>query len=70
MFAEIQRLGDVSDEEMARVFNLGVGMIVAVPPEDLFEALDLLRLAGHQGASQVGEIVAGTGQVRLVADVP
>ncbi len=70
IFAEIQRLGEVTDDEMARVFNLGIGMVVAVPPEDLYEALDLLRLAGHQGASQVGEIVAGTGQVRLVADVP
>jgi phosphoribosylformylglycinamidine cyclo-ligase len=68
IFGEIQRLGEVSDEEMAKVFNLGVGMVVVVPPEDLYEALDLLRLAGHQGASQIGEIVAGTGQVRLVPD--
>ena len=28
VFAEIQRLGDVSDDEMARVFNLGLGMVV------------------------------------------
>ncbi|MGD9796541.1 MAG: phosphoribosylformylglycinamidine cyclo-ligase [Acidimicrobiia bacterium] len=70
IFGEIQRLGGVSDEEMARVFNLGIGMVVAVPPEDLYQALDILRLAGHQGAAQVGEVVAGTGVVQLVEDVP
>jgi phosphoribosylformylglycinamidine cyclo-ligase len=31
IFGEIQRLGSVSDDEMERVFNLGIGMIVAVP---------------------------------------
>jgi phosphoribosylformylglycinamidine cyclo-ligase len=66
IFSEIQQLGGVSDQEMARVFNLGIGMVVAVPPSDVYEALDLLRLAGHQGAVQVGEVVAGTGQVHLV----
>jgi phosphoribosylformylglycinamidine cyclo-ligase len=66
IFSEIQQLGGVSDQEMARVFNLGIGMVVAVPPSDVYEALDLLRLAGHQGAVQVGEVVAGTGRVHLV----
>ena len=31
IFGEIQRLGEVSDAEMAKVFNLGIGMIVVVP---------------------------------------
>ena len=30
IFAEIQRLGDVDDDEMARVFNLGIGMVLVV----------------------------------------
>ena len=34
IFGEIQRLGGVSDEEMAKVFNLGIGMVVVVRPED------------------------------------
>jgi phosphoribosylformylglycinamidine cyclo-ligase len=66
IFGEIQRLGDVSDEEMARVFNLGIGMVVAVPPADLYKALDTLREAGHH-AVQIGEVVAGNGAVQLVA---
>ncbi|MEA3078270.1 MAG: phosphoribosylformylglycinamidine cyclo-ligase [Actinomycetota bacterium] len=65
VFGEIQRLGGVTDDEMARVFNLGLGMIVVVPRSDLFKALDVLRERGHRGAAQVGEIVDGRGAVHL-----
>ena len=64
VFDEIQRLGKVSDEEMTRVFNLGLGMIVAVAPDDAFGALDLLREHGHRSV-RVGEVVPGSGQVAL-----
>jgi phosphoribosylformylglycinamidine cyclo-ligase len=64
IFGEIQRLGEVADEEMARVFNLGIGMVVAVPPGDVHHSLDLARAAGHL-AVEIGEVVAGAGQVIL-----
>ncbi len=67
IFAEIQRLGDVADDEMARVFNLGVGMVVVVPPgRDVFSALDVLRAAGHR-AVEIGVVVDGQGRVALEA---
>jgi phosphoribosylformylglycinamidine cyclo-ligase len=59
VFAEIQRLGAVADEEMARVFNLGIGMVVAVPPTDAPQALEVLRAAGHD-AIQIGRVVAAS----------
>jgi phosphoribosylformylglycinamidine cyclo-ligase len=65
IFDEIQRLGDVSEDEMARVFNLGIGMVVVVPPRDAFRALDVLRAAGHR-AVELGEVVPGDGTVHLV----
>jgi phosphoribosylformylglycinamidine cyclo-ligase len=64
IFSEIQRLGDVTDEEMAKVFNLGIGMVAVVSPGDVFRALDLLRGAGFESV-EIGEVVAGAGQVRL-----
>jgi len=64
IFSEIQRLGGVTDEEMARVFNLGVGMIVAVPRGDAYRALDVLRTEGYR-AVEIGEIVSGGGRVHL-----
>jgi phosphoribosylformylglycinamidine cyclo-ligase len=56
VFAEIQRRGEVADEEMARVFNLGLGMVVVVPPGDAGRTLALLRGAGH-AAAEVGRLV-------------
>ena len=64
VFGEIQRLGEIDDDEMARVFNLGLGMIVVVPRSDAFRALDVLRDAGHR-AVEIGELVEGRGQLHL-----
>ena len=63
IFGEIQRLGGVETDEMRKVFNLGIGMVVAVAAEDRYRSLDLLRTAGLR-AVQIGEIVEGHGQVR------
>jgi phosphoribosylformylglycinamidine cyclo-ligase len=56
VFTEIQRRGEVADAEMARVFNLGLGMVVVVPPGDASRTLALLRGAGH-AAAEVGRLV-------------
>ena len=65
IFNEIQRLGSVADDEMARVFNMGVGMVVVVPESDSFKALDVARTAGHR-ATVIGRIVEGDGIVRII----
>jgi phosphoribosylformylglycinamidine cyclo-ligase len=64
IFTEIQRLGRVADEEMAKVFNLGIGMVAAVRPPDVFRAHDVLRGHGVESCD-IGEITAGEGLVRL-----
>ena len=65
IFEEIQRDGDVADDEMANVFNLGLGMLCVVAPGDELEAVDALRSHGHD-AWPVGEITAGHQHVHLV----
>jgi len=65
IFGELQRLGEVSDTEMAKVFNLGVGMIVVVPEAEVYKALDVLR-SHDQRATVVGSITTGHGDVQLV----
>jgi phosphoribosylformylglycinamidine cyclo-ligase len=64
IFHEIQRAGDVSETEMTRVFNLGLGMVAAVPPEAVTAALSALKTAGEEGRV-VGELVPGHNQVRF-----
>jgi phosphoribosylformylglycinamidine cyclo-ligase len=61
IFTEIQRLGDVADDEMARTFNLGVGMVAIVAPSDTTAALEIL--AGRGGAYPIGEVVTGQHEV-------
>ena len=63
IFREIRDVGRVSDEEMARVFNLGIGMVVVVPSSQAAAALEALAAAGQPGAAVVGEVVDGAGPV-------
>jgi phosphoribosylformylglycinamidine cyclo-ligase len=64
IFSEIQRLGGIDDDEMARVFNLGLGMVVVVAPDAVDGALEALAGAGAEPAV-VGRIVEGDGRVQL-----
>ena len=65
VFGEIQRAGSVAPDEMYRVFNMGLGMVLAVPAPEAPAAIDLLRGAGHD-ARAVGSLVPGSGAVRIV----
>jgi phosphoribosylformylglycinamidine cyclo-ligase len=64
IFFEIQRRGQVSSEEMVRVFNCGLGMVLSVAAD---QAEAITRAANEQGlqATIVGEIVAGSGKVQI-----
>jgi phosphoribosylformylglycinamidine cyclo-ligase len=64
IFSEIRRLGEVTDPEMARVFNLGVGMVVVVGSDSVPDALAALRRAGVEGVV-IGQVVAGEPGVEL-----
>lgn len=48
LFHFLQEKGEVESEEMFRVFNMGIGMILAVDPAGLAEVLALLRSVGQK----------------------
>ena len=64
IFFEIQRRGAVSSEEMVRVFNCGLGMVVAVDRDAADAAVRVSRDAGVD-ATIIGEVTAGAGSVVL-----
>ena len=68
IFREIRARGGIDDDEMRRVFNLGVGMVAVVPAEDVHTTLDVLRTEGHR-AVEIGELVPGRGEVRVEGPV-
>jgi phosphoribosylformylglycinamidine cyclo-ligase len=64
IFTEIQHLGNVETDEMRRVFNLGLGMVLVVAPSSVPAALDTLVAAGH-AARVVGRVSEGSGAVHV-----
>lgn len=55
VFKYIKEVGGIADEEMRRVFNLGIGLILLVDPENVDEFTDQLTSAGEK-ISLLGEI--------------
>jgi len=55
IFDWLQQKGQISEREMHRVFNCGVGMVIAVAANDLERSLALLQAAGEQ-AWKLGSI--------------
>jgi phosphoribosylformylglycinamidine cyclo-ligase len=62
IFNLIQRMGNISDEEMFHVFNMGLGMLVMVPPEQVLAAQAVLG----NDVFVVGEIAAGESGVEII----
>ena len=65
IFDVIERAGDVDHMEMFNIFNMGIGMVVAVPADREDEVMNLLANAGEQGY-RIGSVVArGSDDVEL-----
>lgn len=65
LFTLIQQGGAVGDEEMAEVFNLGVGMIAAVPEAEVEPVRGAAAAAGVETWA-IGEVRTGSTAVRMV----
>lgn len=62
IFRLIQHHGQISDAEMYHVFNMGLGMLVIVPPDEV----DLARRTLPNDLYTVGEIVSGKNGVHII----
>jgi phosphoribosylformylglycinamidine cyclo-ligase len=58
IFYLLQRHGGIGSEEMFRVFNMGIGLVLVVDPSGVGEVLGLLR-ERHQAAYPIGTVQAG-----------
>ncbi len=59
VFDWLQESGNISDAEMLRVFNCGVGMTIQVASSEAAAAISALRAAGQE-AMLIGEVRSGT----------
>lgn len=58
IFRYLQEQGEVDTEEMLRVFNMGIGLVLAVAPGALANLLAALRGTGQRGAV-IGRVAEG-----------
>jgi phosphoribosylformylglycinamidine cyclo-ligase len=63
IFDRIAIEGPVSEGEMRKVFNLGIGMVLVVPSDQANETIEIVARHGHE-AWVIGDVMAGTGQVK------
>lgn len=67
IFQWLQEKGNISRYEMYRTFNCGVGMVIALPAEQVAKALTLLEEAGENAwvIGKIEELGSGTEQVEI-----
>lgn len=65
IFHIIQNLGDIKDEEMLRVFNMGIGMVLIVSKLQVETVLRDLGKSGEPGIV-IGEVIKGCKAVHIV----
>ena len=65
IFDLIQKRGAIPQRDMYNTFNMGIGMILALPAAQAEQALALLKETGET-AWQIGEVVPGEDGVELI----
>ncbi len=63
VFNAMQSIGGVSEDEMFRAFNMGIGMIFIIDKEDVSTVSS--ALSDISPIFKIGEIVAGNGEVKI-----
>lgn len=62
IFGMMQKLGNVSDNEMFRTFNMGIGMVVVCSDGDREQIAN-----GTENSFRIGKIVSGTQTVKVLS---
>ena len=65
IFNLIQKVGNIPTRDMYNTFNMGIGMILAMPADQAQQALAILKDAGEH-AYQIGSVIAGADSVALI----
>ena len=64
VFRMLEKYGNVPHREMFNIFNMGIGMVIAVAPEDAERTLEVLRAEGED-PKVIGKVIKGKGVTLL-----
>ena len=65
IFKLLMKTGNIDEHMMYNTYNMGIGMVLAVDPEKVEDAIAAIREAGDQ-AYVIGRIAAGEKGVDLI----
>ena len=60
IFRLLEKYGKVAHREMFNIFNMGIGMVIALPEADAQKAISILAECGEK-ASVIGRVIEGEG---------
>ncbi len=66
IFKLIEKKGRIEDGEMFRTFNMGIGMVLILPREEILKARDYLLSKYKLKSWVIGEIIQGRKRVEVV----
>ncbi len=67
VFPWLQSLGDVDADEMNRVFNMGIGLVIIADVDHADSIIEIMNDCG-QTAQRIGHVVKGSGRVAWADD--
>ena len=60
VFRVLEKWGGIPHREMFNIFNMGIGMVIALDAEEAARAIEILEAAGEK-ASVIGQVISGEG---------
>lgn len=62
IFSLLEKYGNIPHREMFNIFNMGIGMVIAVDEKDAVKTVEILRNSGIN-ASEIGRVIKGEGVI-------
>lgn len=64
IFKLLQKTGNIPERDMYNTFNMGIGMALIVPADDVEKTLQILKDEGET-AYEIGEVISGNKEVNI-----
>ncbi len=64
LFKLIQKAGNIPERDMYNTFNMGIGMAIIVPEEEVKYTLEILKQEGET-AYEIGEVINGNKEINI-----
>ncbi|MFA5936914.1 MAG: phosphoribosylformylglycinamidine cyclo-ligase [Candidatus Paceibacterota bacterium] len=65
IFSFMQKIGNISQEEMYRVFNMGIGLVLIIPKNEKEKIIKILKKYPNYRIFEIGSIINGNKKVIL-----